>query len=64
MCSALRASWRATNLPSYPNTWLGPHMGATYYNDLLPLPYNETSLDYVCAHIAQVAGRFAPTHFA
>jgi uncharacterized protein (UPF0276 family) len=28
--------------------------GAVYYNDLLPLPYNETSLDYVCTHISQL----------
>jgi uncharacterized protein len=28
--------------------------GATYYNDLLPLPYNEASLEYVCAHIEQL----------
>jgi uncharacterized protein len=28
--------------------------GTTYYNDLLPLPYNRTSLNYVCDHIDQV----------
>ncbi|MGD9539225.1 MAG: DUF692 domain-containing protein [Alphaproteobacteria bacterium] len=28
--------------------------GATYFNDLLPLPYTEASLARVCAHIEQV----------
>jgi len=28
--------------------------GTTYYNDLLPLPYNSASLNYVCDHIHQV----------
>lgn len=28
--------------------------GTTYYNDLLPLPYNRASLNYVCDHIHQV----------
>ncbi|RFB75597.1 MNIO family bufferin maturase [Methylovirgula sp. 4M-Z18] len=28
--------------------------GTTYFNDLLPLPYTETTLDRVCAHIDQV----------
>src|ERR1700749_4442725 len=28
--------------------------GPTFYNDLLPLPYNEASLTYVCAHLDEV----------
>ena len=28
--------------------------GATYLNDLLPLPYTEQTLDRVCAHVSQV----------
>lgn len=28
--------------------------GATYYNDLLPLPYNAASLNHVCDHIDQM----------
>jgi uncharacterized protein len=28
--------------------------GGTYFNDLLPLPYTDATLDRICAHIAQV----------
>ncbi len=28
--------------------------GGTYFNDLLPLPYNRQTLDQVCAHVDQV----------
>jgi uncharacterized protein (UPF0276 family) len=27
---------------------------STFFNDLLPLPYTEATLDHVCAHISQV----------
>ena len=37
-----------------PSTWPGPRTTAAFYNDLLPLRYNDISLAHVCDHVNEV----------
>jgi uncharacterized protein len=52
----------ATLVRRFEPQWFSEHLawsshGGTFFNDLLPIPYNRASLRRVCAHIQQVQER-------